>query len=321
MMRAVQVERNGGPEVLVVREVDDPKPGPGEVVVDVAASGVNFIDVYHRTGLYPVPLPFAPGTEGAGTVAAVGDGVTAVHVGDRVGWVNIIGTYAEQAVVPADRLIPLPDRADPETAAASLLQGMTAQYLVRSTYPVRPGDDVLVHAAAGGMGQLLTQLVKHLGGRVVATTSTPEKGELAEAAGADVVVRYDEAVDAARSFTDGDGVAVVYDGVGANTFESSLASLAPRGYFVSYGSSSGPVPPVDPLRLSRAGSLFFTRPTLGHYVAVRNEMLERAEEVLGWVADGVLRVRVTHRYRLEEAGQAHADLEGRRSTGKLLIVP
>jgi NADPH2:quinone reductase len=320
-MRAVQVERTGGPEVLVVREVDDPKPGPGEAVVDVAASGVNFIDVYHRTGLYPVPLPFTPGTEGAGTVVAVGDGVGQVRPGDRVGWVNIVGTYAEQAVVPADRLIPLPDGIDVETAASSLLQGMTAQYLVRSTYQVRPGDDALVHAAAGGMGQLLTQLIRHLGGRVVATTSTPEKAELARAAGADVVVGYDEVVDAVRGFTDGDGVCVAYDGVGANTFEASLASLAPRGYFVSYGSSSGPVPPVDPLRLSRAGSLFFTRPTLAHYIAARDEMLQRADEVFGWIAAGVLRVAVTERYPLAEVGRAQADLEGRRSTGKLLIVP
>jgi NADPH2:quinone reductase len=321
MMRAVRVERFGGPEVLVVGEVEPPRPGPGEVVVDVSASGVNFTDVYHRTGLYPNPLPFTPGSEGAGTVAAVGPDVTEVRVGDRVGWVQVIGSYAEQAVVPADRLIPLPDDVDDETAAAALLQGLTAQYLVRSTYPVRPGDDVLVHAAAGGMGLLLTQLVKHLGGRVLGTASTPAKAQLARDAGADVVVGYDDVPEAVREFTAGEGVAVAYDGVGASTFEASLASLRPRGYLVSYGNASGPVPPVAPLRLNQAGSVFLTRPTLTHHIVTRDELMQRSEEVLGWLRDGTLTVRVTGRYPLAEARRAHEDLEGRRTTGKLILVP
>jgi NADPH2:quinone reductase len=320
-MRAVQVQRFGGPEVFTVVTVDPLRPGPGEAVVDVAASGVNFIDVYHRTGHYPNPLPFTPGSEGAGTVSAVGPGVTGVRVGDRVGWANVLGSYAEQAVVPVDRLIPLPGGVDPETAAASLLQGMTAQYLVRSTYPVRPGDTVLIHAAAGGMGLLLTQLVTHLGGRVIGTASTPAKADLARSAGAEVVVGYDDVPAAAREFTGGEGVAVAYDGVGASTFEATLASLRPRGYFVSYGSASGPVPPVEPLRLTGAGSVFFTRPSLGHYMATRDEFLQRAGEVLGWLADGTLKVHVGGRYPLDDVARAHEDLEARRSTGKLLIVP
>jgi NADPH2:quinone reductase len=247
--------------------------------------------------------------------------VTDVRVGDRVGWVNVLGSYAEQAVVPADRLIPLPDGVEAETAAAALLQGLTAQYLVRSTYPVRPGDDVLVHAAAGGMGLLLTQLVKHLGGRVVASASTPEKADLARHAGADVVVGYDDVPAAVRDFTAGKGVAVAYDGVGASTFEASLSSLRPRGYLVSYGSASGPVPPVEPLRLAQAGSVFLTRPTLGHYIAARDELMQRADEVLRWLVDGTVTVRVTGRYPLDGAARAHSDLEGRRTTGKLILVP
>jgi NADPH2:quinone reductase len=320
-MRAVRVERNGGPEVLTVREIDPPKPEPGEVVIDVAASGVNFADVYQRTGLYQVPLPFTLGQEGAGTVSAVGADVRGVAVGDRVGWTSVNGSYAEQAAVPADKVVPLPDAVDPETAAAALLQGMTAQYLVRSTYPVRPGDDVLVHAAAGGVGLLLTQIVKYLGGRVIGTTSTAEKAERARAAGADLVVGYDDVVDAVREFTDGEGVAVAYDGVGAATFEASLASLRMRGYLVTFGNASGPVPAFEPLRLMQAGSAFVTRPTLVHYLRNRAELLERAEEVLGWVADGTIDVLVSGRYPLAEAARAHEDLEARRTTGKLLIVP
>jgi NADPH:quinone reductase len=318
-MRAVRVERNGGSEVLTVRELETPKPEPGEVVIDVAASGVNFIDVYQRTGLYPTPMPFTLGQEGAGTVSAVGADVEGVAVGDRVGWTSVNGSYAEQAVVPADRVVPLPDEVDAETAAAVLLQGMTAQYLARSTYPVHPGDDVLIHAAAGGVGMLLVQIVRHLGGRVIGTVSTPEKAEQARAAGADVVVGYDEVVDAVRDFTGGAGVAVAYDGVGAATFEGSLASLRPRGYLVSFGNASGPVPAVEPLRLSQAGSLFLTRPTLVHYLRTRDELLERAGEVLGWVRDGTVRVHIGGRYSLTEAGRAHEDLEARRTTGKLIV--
>jgi NADPH2:quinone reductase len=307
--------------VLTVREIDPPKPEPGEVVIDVAASGVNFADVYQRTGLYQLPLPFTLGQEGAGTVSAVGADVRGIALGDRVGWTSVNGSYAEQAAVPADRVVSLPDGVDTETAAAVLLQGITAQYLVRSTYPVRPGDDVLVHAAAGGVGLLLTQIVKYLGGRVIGTASTPEKAERARAAGADLVVGYDEVVDAVREFTDGDGVAVAYDGVGAATFEGSLASLRTRGYLVTFGNASGPVPAFEPLRLMQAGSVFVTRPTLVHYLLDRAELLERADEVLGWVADGTIDAQITGRYGLDEAARAHEDLEARRTTGKLLIVP
>jgi NADPH2:quinone reductase len=320
-MRAVRVERNGGPEVLAVCEVDAPKPGPGELVVDVVAAGVNFIDVYQRTGLYPMQVPYTPGQEGAGTVSAVGADVRGVAVGDRVGWADATGSYAEQAVVLAGRTVPLPDEIDVETAAAVLVQGITAQYLVRSTYPVRPGDDVLIHAAAGGVGLLLTQMVKHLGGRVVGTVSTPEKAEVARAAGADLVVGYDELPEAVRRFTDGDGVAVAYDGVGAATFDASLASLRTRGYLVTFGNASGPVPAVEPLLLTRAGSVFLTRPTMRHYLLSRDELVERAAEVLRWVADGTVKVHVDGRYRLDEASRAHEDLEARRTVGKLLIVP
>jgi NADPH2:quinone reductase len=322
-MRAIQIERLGGPDVLVETEVDAPSPGPADVLVAVAAAGVNFVDVYFRTGRYPTRLPFTPGVEAAGTVTAVGDEVTDIGVGDRIGWVQLPGAYAEQAVVPADRAIPLPDDIDAETAAAVLLQGMTAHYLVRDTHPVRPGDVVLVHAAAGGMGLLLTQMVTRLGGRVIATVSTAAKQELARAAGAAATIRYDEAdvEKEVHRLTDGAGVDVVYDGVGAATFDASLASLRPRGTLALFGAASGPVPPFDPMRLEHAGSVFLTRPSLTHHVANRAELLSRATDVLGWVADGTLSVRIGGRYPLTEAARAHADLEGRRTTGKLLLLP
>jgi NADPH2:quinone reductase len=318
--RAVFVEEFGGPEVLTVRDRDPLKPGPGEALVAVAASGVNFVDVYHRTGHYPNRLPFTPGTEGAGTVAAVGPDVTEVEVGERVAWTSVIGSYADEAVVPANRLVPLPDNIDVSTAAAVLLQGMTAHYLVRDSHPVKAGEPYLVHAAAGGMGLLLTQLIKHLGGRVIGTTSSSEKEKLAREAGADVVVRYGNLADAVRDFTGGSGVPAVYDGVGADTFEASLASIRVRGTFVSYGSASGPTPPIDPQRLSSAGSIYFTRPTLAHFIARREELLARARDVFGWVNDGTLSVRISQRYALEQARQAHEDLQARRTTGKLLLV-
>jgi NADPH2:quinone reductase len=321
MTHAIVVEAYGGPEVLVLRDREPPAPGPGELLVDVSASGVNFVDVYHRLGRYPNPLPFTPGAEGAGMVSAVGADVADLQPGDRVGWAVGTGSYAEQAVVAAERAVPLPDDVDDETAAAVLLQGMTAHYLVHDSYRVRPGDTVLVHAAAGGMGLLLTELVKHLGAKVVGTASSPEKRQLARDAGADLVVGYDDVPDAAKEFTGGVGVAAVYDGVGRDTFDASLASLRVRGSFVSYGSASGPVPPVDPLHLSAAGSVFFSRPTLAHFVADRAELLARARDVFGWVASGALTVRVSHRYPLGEAAQAHRDLEARRTTGKLLLLP
>jgi NADPH:quinone reductase len=321
MSKAIVVEAYGGPEVLVPRDREPLTPGPGEVAVDVSACGVNYVDVYHRIGRYPNLLPFTPGSEAAGTVTAVGEGVTDLRPGDRVGWVNVLGTYAEQAVLPADRAIPLPDQLDDLTAAAILLQGTTAHYLVHDSYAVKPGDPVLVHAAAGGMGLFLIQLVKHLGGSVIGTASTEEKRQEARAAGADLAVGYDEVPDAVKSFTGGTGVAVVYDGVGKDTFDASLASLRLRGSFVSYGSASGPVPPVDPLRLSAAGSVFFSRPTLAHFIASRDELLARARDVFGWIADGVFTVRSTTRYPLSDASAAHRDLESRRTTGKLLLVP
>ncbi|GGV43350.1 quinone oxidoreductase [Actinomadura cremea] len=320
-MRAIVVSENGGPEVLEPAERPDPEPGPGEVLIDVAAAGVNFIDVYFRTGAYPQPLPYTPGMEAAGTVAAVGSGVDGVAVGDRVAWANVQGAYAERAVVPVEKVVPVPDGVDLPDAAAVLLQGMTAHYLTRSTHPVREGDTVLVHAAAGGMGLLLTQVATMLGARVIGTASTPEKAELARGAGADAVLGYDGFADRVRELTGGEGVAAVYDGVGAPTFDGSLASLRRRGVLALYGAAGGPVPPFDPQRLNAAGSLFLTRPSLAHHVATREELLERSGEVYRWVADGRVKVHVGHRYDLAEARTAHADLEGRRTTGKLLLVP
>jgi NADPH2:quinone reductase len=323
-VRAVVVEQTGGPEVLQVQDRPAPEPGAGEVRVNVAASGVNFIDVYERTGGYPKALPFLAGSEGAGTVDAVGPGVEDVSVGDRVAWAQVAGGgYAEQVVVPAERLVPVPDGVELETAAAVMLQGMTAQYLCRSTFPAHRGHTAVVHAAAGGVGLLLIQMLALSGVRVIGTTSTAEKEELARGAGAEHVVRYDtqDVAEEVRRITDGAGVDVVYDGVGASTFDGSLACLRPRGMMVLFGASSGPVPPIDPQILNRGGSLFLTRPTLTHYVADRAELLERAGEVLGMVADGTLHVRVGGRYPLTEAGRAHEDLQARRTTGKLLLVP
>jgi NADPH2:quinone reductase len=323
-MRAVLVHETGGPEVLVVQDRPTPNPGPGELRVDVAAAGVNYIDVYHRTGAYRLPMPFIAGSEGAGVVSAVGTGVSGFQVGDHVAWALVPGAgYAEQAIVPAGRAVPVPAGIDDETAGAVFLQGLTAQYLTRSTYPAQQGETALVHAAAGGVGLLLTQVLSARGLRVIATTSTPHKAALAREAGAAEVIRYDRE-DVAKEvsrFTEGRGVDVVYDGVGRATFEGSIDSLRPRGMFVLYGAASGPVAPVDPSLLQSKGSLFFTRPTLAHYAAARAELLERARELFAWVASGELSVRVGARYTLEQAQQAHRDLEGRRTTGKSLIIP
>jgi NADPH2:quinone reductase len=316
-MRAALIRSHGGPEVIEIAELPDPEPGPGQLLVDVAAAGVNFVDVYHRTGAYPGELPVPLGTEAAGTVAAVGPGVTGVAPGDRVAWAMRPGAYATRAVVAADVAVPVPDGVTDEVAAAVLLQGMTAHYLTTATYPVAAGDTVLVHAAAGGTGALIVQLAVRRGGTVLATTSTEEKAALAREAGATEV---DVAAEVER-ITGGAGVAAVYDGVGASTFDASLASLRPRGYLVLFGASSGPVPPVDPRRLQAGGSLFLTRPTLAHYMATRAELLERAGAVFDAVASGELTVRIGGRYRLDEAGRAHSDLESRRTTGKLLIIP
>ena len=322
-MRAIRVNRYGGPEVLEPADVDTPTPGTGQVLVDVAASGVNYVDTYQRSGIYRLPLPFVPGVEGAGRVAAVGDGVTGLKAGDHVGWLAAPGSYAEQVIVDAEKAISVPEGVSDELAAAVLLQGLTAHYLSTSTYPVQAGDAALVHAAAGGVGLLLTQMAKQRGGRVIATVSTEEKEALARGAGADEVIRYDR-VDFApevRRLSGGEGVAVAYDGVGQATFDGSLASLRPRGMLVLYGAASGQVPPFDPQRLMTGGSLFLTRPTLGNYTATRGELLARARDVFGWVAAGRLNVRIGGHYRLDDASRAHEDLQGRRTTGKLLLVP
>ena len=322
-MRAVRVASPGGPEMLAIEDVPVPDPRAGEVVVRVTASGVNFIDVYHRTGRYPLTAPFTPGQEAAGTVSVVGADVSGVREGDRVAWAGVLGAYAEFAAVPADRLVPVPERLSERAAAAVLLQGMTAHYLTHDTVPIGPGDVVLVHAAAGGVGLLLTQIAKRRGARVLATVSTTEKEVLARAVGADDVIRYTETdfVEAVRRLTAGRGVRAVYDSVGRTTFDGSLRCLAPRGTLALYGGSSGPVPLFDPMVLSQLGSLFLTRPTLWHYVAERETLLRRAGEVFGWVADGTLRVRVHRTYPLEAAAAAHRDLESRATAGKLLLLP
>jgi NADPH:quinone reductase len=322
-VRAVVVSRTGGPEVLEVQESPDPTPGPEQLLVDVEAAGVNFIDVYQREGRYALELPFTAGTEAAGVVRAVGDGVTDVAVGDRVCWAMVNGTgYTSVAAVPADRVVPVPDGVTTEQAAAVLLQGMTAHYLSEATYAVQPGDEVLVHAAAGGTGLLLTQMIARKGGRVIATVSTDDKEALARGAGAAEVVRYDreDVAERVRALTDGRGVAVVYDGVGASTFDASLASLRPRGVLVVFGASSGPPPAVE-LKQLQAGSFFLTRPTLVHYAAEREELLRRSGDVFAQVADGTLDVRIGARYPLEDAAHAHEDLSARRTTGKSLLLP
>jgi NADPH:quinone reductase len=321
-MRAVVVTRIGGPEVLEVRDEPAPQPGAGQLLVNVEAVGVNYRDIYEReaSGRYGGSPPFILGAEGAGSVAALGEGVEGFSVGDRVGWSDASAGYAEQVVVNASRAVPVPDEISTEVAAAVLLQGMTAHYLSAATYPVREGDTVLVHAAAGGVGLLLTQMAKLRGGRVIATTSTDEKAELARGAGADEVIGYDGFAERVRELTGGEGVAAAYDGVGKATFDDSLACLRPRGYMVLYGAASGRPEPVSPERLF-AGSLYLTRPLLTHYTATREELLGRAGAVFGWIAEGRLDVRIGGRYPLDAARQAHEDLEARRTTGKLVLIP
>ncbi|HET9118051.1 MAG TPA: quinone oxidoreductase [Pseudonocardiaceae bacterium] len=323
-MRAIQITETGGPDVLRLVELPDPKPGPGHLLVDVAAAGINYIDTYQRSGAYPVPLPFIPGSEGAGTVSAIGPGVADFAVGDRVAWATSPGSYAEQTIVPADQVVPVPDGVSMDIAAGAPLQGMTAHYLTVSVHTVRPGETVLVHAAAGGMGLLLTQLATARGGRVIGTVSTAEKERLAREAGAAEVIRYTEIDDLAgevRRLTEGDGVAAVYDGVGASTFDASLASLHRRGMLALFGAASGPVPPVDPQRLNAAGSVFLTRPKLADYIATRDELTWRAGEVFDAILNGSLRITIGGRYPLAEASRAHQNLQARRTTGKLLLLP
>jgi len=321
-VRAIQITENGGPEVLNVVELPAPEAGPGEVLVEVGAAGVNFIDTYQRQGIYPLPLPVVLGLEGAGRVTAVGDGVADIAVGDRVAWTNTLGSYAEQVAVPADEAVPVPDGVADDLAVGALLQGMTAWILVHQTYPVQPGDTVLVHAAAGGVGLLLTQLATGLGARVIATVSSDEKEELARAAGAAEVLRYsDELAKQVRELTDGVGVAAAFDGVGKSTFDASMASLRRRGVLVLFGAASGPVPPVDPQRLNSGGSLYLTRPTLFHHIDTREKLLTTAGSVYAEVAAGRLDVRIAHRYPLDEVRKAHEDLHARRTTGKLVLIP
>lgn len=320
-MHTVVVTGSGGPEVLEIRDQPTPQAGVGELLVDVEAAGVNYRDIYEREGNYGGTPPFIAGVEGAGTIVAVGDGSVGFSVGERVGWISAQGSYAEQVVVDAARAVPIPAGVSSELAAAALLQGMTAQYLATSTYPVQPGDVALVHAAAGGVGLLLTQVVKLRGGRVIGTASTKEKAELARSAGAEEVLAYNGFSERVRELTGGDGVPVVFDGVGQATFDESLASLRPRGTMVLYGAASGKVPPFEPTLLENSGSLFLTRPSLRHYTAKREELLQRAQELFGWIRDGKLNVRIGGRYPLEEARAAQEDLAGRRTTGKLLLVP
>ncbi len=323
-MRAIQITEHGGPEVLIPTELPDPTAGDGELLVEVTTAGVNYIDTYQRQGIYPMTLPYTPGMEGTGRVRAVGDGVTDFAVGDRVAWAEPLGSYAELAVVPAEHAVAVPDAVSDDDAVGAMLQGMTAHFLVHDAYPVRSGDSVLVHAAAGGVGLLLTQLASGSGARVIATVSTAEKEQLARAAGAAEVIRYTEVDDLAaevRALTGGTGVAAAYDSVGRTTFDASLASLARRGTLVLFGASSGPVPPFDPQRLNAAGSVFLTRPKLYDYIATPVELRARAGAVYDEVAAGRLDVRIGHRYPLAAARAAHEDLQGRRTTGKLLLTP
>jgi NADPH:quinone reductase len=320
-MRAVIVTRSGGPEVLEVRDQPPPQAGAGQLIVDVEAAGVNYRDIYELEGGYGRQPPFVAGVEGAGTVAAVGERVTEHSVGDRVAWSAALGSYAEQVAVDAERAVPLPDGVSSELAAAALLQGMTAHYLATSTYPVQPGDTVLVHAAAGGVGLLLTQIVKMRGGRVIGTVSSDEKAQLARSVGADEVIGYEAFAERVRDLTGGEGGAVVYDGVGKDTFDESLASLRPRGYLVLFGAASGQAPPFEPAQLDARGSLYLTRPSLRHYTASRQELLARAAEVFGWIAGRKLTVRIGGRYPLDQAPRAQQDLAGRKTSGKLVLLP
>ena len=321
-MKAIQVAQVGGPEVLTLVDLPVPTPKPNEALVQIKASGVNFIDVYFREGRYPAQLPFTDGQEASGVVTDVGSEVTNVQRGDRVAYTSALGSYAEYAAVPASRLVKIPDELDFEQAAAAMLQGMTAHYLLNSSYQLKNGETALIHAAAGGVGLLLVQMAKKIGARVIGTAGTPEKAQLARDAGADEVVIYTEAdfETETRRLTNGEGVHVVYDGVGKDTFEKGLNVLRPRGYMVLFGGSSGAVPPFDLIKLSQKGSLYVTRPTLNHYTAAREELEWRANDVLQMIVRGELKLRIHRVYPLEEAQQAHRDLEGRKTTGKLLLA-
>jgi NADPH2:quinone reductase len=322
-MKAIQVRQVGGPEAMEVAEVPIPQPAPSQALVKLSAAGVNFIDVYFREGRYKAQTPFVLGQEGAGVVTAVGTEAKSVKVGDRVAWSGLPGSYAEYASMPVDRLVTVPDGVSEQQAAAAMLQGMTAHYLSHDTFPLKTGQTALVHAAAGGVGLLLVQMAHNIGARVIATVSTEEKAGLARAAGADEVILYTQTdfEAEARRLTGGKGVDVVYDSVGKTTFEKGLNILRPRGMMVLFGGSSGAVPPFDLIALSQKGSLYLTRPSLGNYVATRDELVARAAAVFGMIADGKLRLRIEHMYPLQDAQRAHRDLEGRKTTGKLLLIP
>lgn len=322
-MHGIRISTVGGPEVLEWAELPDPEPGPGELVVRLAAAGLNYIDTYHRSGLYPMPLPFTPGMEGAGVVAAIGPGVTRFAVGDRVAWSATMGSYAELVRVPEDAAVAVPDGVDLELAAAVLLQGMTAQYLVTDTFPLRAGHRCLVHAGAGGVGLLLIQMAKHRGAEVFTTVGSSDKVALTEAAGADHTILYRDVEfgAAVEAIAGPKALDVVYDGVGKTVFDRSLDLLRPRGMMVTFGNASGPADPVTPLRLMQAGSLFLTRPNLGHYLLTREEREGRAADVFGWMAEGWLDVRVGARVPLAGAAEAHRLLESRTTTGKVLLIP
>jgi NADPH:quinone reductase len=322
-MKAIQVQKTGGPEVLTLVDLSIPKPKANEAVVKIAASGINFIDVYFREGRYPATLPFVDGQEAAGTVTEVGSEVKSVKPGDRVAYSNVIGSYAEYAAVPAERLVQVPDKISDQQAAAAMLQGMTAHYLINTTYPLKKGETALIHAAAGGVGLLLVQMAKNIGARVIGTVGSEEKAKLARDAGADEVIIYTNQDFEAETkrLTENKGVHVVYDGVGKSTFEKGLNVLRPRGYMVLFGGASGAVSPFDPIALSQKGSLFVTRPSLVHYIATRQELEHRSSDVFNMIVAGKLKLRVGHVYKLEEVQQAHRDLEGRNTTGKILLVP
>jgi NADPH:quinone reductase len=322
-MKAIQVSQTGGPEALVLVDLPAPKPKANEALVQIKAAGVNFIDVYFREGRYQTPVPFVNGQEGAGVVTEVGSDVTEVQPGDRIAYTGVIGSYAEYAAVPANRLVKIPDELNFAQAAAAMLQGMTAHYLLHSTYKLQPRETALIHAAAGGVGLLLVQMARKIGARVIGTAGTPEKAQLARDAGADECIVYSETdfETETRRLTDGKGVHVVYDGVGKATFDKDLNVLVPRGYLVLFGGASGAVPPFDLIKLSQKGSLYITRPTLVNYIATREDLEWRATDVLGWIKNGDLNLRIHKQYPLADAAQAHRDLEGRKTTGKLLLIP
>jgi len=322
-MKAIQVAKTGGPEVLSYVDLPIPQPRPTEAVVKISAAGVNFIDIYFREGRYPAALPFVDGQEAAGTVQAVGSDAKGVKLGDRVAYTGVLGSYAEYASVPAERLVRVPEGVSDQQAAAAMLQGMTAHYLLRSTYPLKNGETALIHAAAGGVGLLLVQMARQIGARVIATVGTHEKARLAREAGADDTIIYTEQdfETEVKRVTDGKGVHVVYDGVGKTTFDKDLNILRPRGYLVLFGGASGPVPPVDPLILTQKGSLFLTRPSLMHHLLTREELEQRSRDLFTMILGGKLKLRIGNTYALKDAAQAHRDLEGRKTTGKLLLIP